>query len=55
MMMLIVCKSMLINDFTGLNIMFMIFILLGLWISQFETPLSPAPSSPQQPVRHLTF
>ena len=55
MMMLIVCKSMLLNDFTGLNIMFMIFVSLGLWISQFETPLSPALSSPQQPVRHLTF
>ena len=38
MMMLIVCKSMLINDFTGLIIMFIIFVLLGLWISQFETP-----------------
>ena len=53
MMMLIVCKSMLINEFTGLNIMFMIFVLLGLWISQFETPLSPAPSFP--PATSETF
>ena len=29
MIMLIVCKSMLINEFTGLNIMFMIFVLLA--------------------------
>ena len=55
MMMLTVCSSMLIIDFTGLNTMFMIIVLLGLWITHFETPLSLAPPSPplQQPVRHF--
>ena len=46
MMMLTVCSSMLIIDFTGLNTMFMIIVLLGLWITHFETPLSLAPPSP---------
>ena len=50
MMMLTVCSSMLINDFTGLNVMFTIFVLLGLWISYFKTPLShPPPLSPPPP------
>ena len=45
MMMLTVCSSILINDFTGLNTMIfehngiMIFVLLGLWITHCETPL----------------
>ena len=54
MMMLTVCSSMLIIDFTGLNTMFMIIVLLGLWITHFQTPLSLAPPSPplQQPARH---
>ena len=54
MMMLTVCSSMLINDFTGLNVMFTIFVLLGLWISYFETPLSH-PHPPSTASRHLTF